>query len=180
MRADAGDTPPRPSSDLGSIGWQALGAPQWRVVTCSRPQTEKREPDEHTTSCRRRWATPLVDAVDAVAPVEDKTDKPAAKKRRARVEAEPTASPARLAVLKDAAVAAGASWAKHRRDALIHEGRLAVGGWPGTMSEARGYAASYLSAQRRAIPGLTREELSWLARATYAHARRDWLAWQNE
>jgi hypothetical protein len=135
------------------------------------PNRDREKPDEHTTSCRRgRSAQPLVDAVDP-GPV---------KKRRARVEAEPTASPARLAVLKEAAVAAGASWAKHRRDALIHEGRLAVGGWPGTMSEARGFAASYLSAQRRAIPGLTREELSWLARATYAHARRDWLAWQNE
>jgi hypothetical protein len=104
----------------------------------------------------------------------------APKKRRARVEAEPSAPPARLALLRETAVAAGASWAKHRRDALLHEGRLAVGGWPGTMSEARGFAASFLSAQRRSIPGLTREELSWLARATYAHARRDWLAWQNE
>ena len=90
------------------------------------------------------------------------------------------ASPARLALLQDAAVAAGASWAKIRRDALVSEGRLASGGWPGTMSEARGFAASFVSTQRRVSPALTRDELSWLARATYAHARRDWLAWQDE
>src|SRR5437870_4320310 len=99
-------------------------------------------------------------------------------KRRVREGGDLPASEARLALLREAATAAGARWAKDRRDALIHEGRLAVGGWPGTLSEARGFAASFLSTHRRSLQTLTREELAWVARATYAHARRDWLAWQ--
>jgi hypothetical protein len=90
----------------------------------------------------------------------------------------PLGSEARLTLLRETAVAAGASWAKHRRDALVREGRRAVGGWPGTLSEARGFAASFFSTTLGSAPGLTRDELAWFARATYAHARRDWLAAQ--
>jgi hypothetical protein len=105
---------------------------------------------------------------------------PSTKRTRANAAAELDATPARLALLREAAGAAGASWAKLRRDALVQEGRLASGGWPGTMSEARSFAASFVTTQRRVTPALTRDELSWLARATYANARRDWLAWQDE
>jgi len=90
------------------------------------------------------------------------------------------ATPARLALLRETAGAAGGSWAKLRRDALAREGRHVSGGWPGTISEARSFAASFATTERRVAPALTREELTWLARATYAHARRDWLAWQND
>jgi hypothetical protein len=108
------------------------------------------------------------------------SNEPKNKRARVRADAEPQSSPARLALLRETAIAAGASWAKRLRDALLHEGRLATGGWPGTMSEARGFAASFLTTERRSIPPLTREELTWLARATYAQARQDWLAGQNE
>jgi hypothetical protein len=90
------------------------------------------------------------------------------------------ASPARVALLRETAGAAGASWAKLRREALVSEGRTASGGWPGTMSEARSFAATFATTTRRVAPALTRDELTWLARATYAHARRDWLACQND
>ena len=57
--------------------------------------------------------------------------------------------------------------------ALRAEGRALAGGWPGTMSEARGWARAELTGM-----GVqpTHEELEWLARATYAQARDAWLA----
>jgi hypothetical protein len=97
--------------------------------------------------------------------------------RRAQASA-PHGTEARQVLLRETAVAAGASWAKNRREALVREGRRAVGGWPGTLSEARGFAASFFSSTLVSAPSLTRDELAWFARATYAHARRDWLAAQ--
>jgi hypothetical protein len=84
----------------------------------------------------------------------------------------------RSEILTEAAGAAGTSWAGLRREALKRDGRQAVGGWPGTISEARGYAASFV--ERRISSVLSRDELAWVARATYESARREWLSWQNE
>jgi hypothetical protein len=80
-------------------------------------------------------------------------------------------APGRAATLGEAATVAGSRWAKTQRESLHAEGRRAVGGWPGTMSEARNYARG---AALRA--GLSHDELAWMARMVYDSARRDWLA----
>ncbi len=83
-----------------------------------------------------------------------------------------TMTPERASKLVEAAALSGARWARAERESLHAEGRRAEGGWPGTLSQARNYV-------RFALPdagqSLSAEELSWMARAIYASARRDWL-----
>lgn len=66
----------------------------------------------------------------------------------------------------------------HRRDEIVREGRPLVGGWPGTVREARTLAVAVLApafAQRR-LAAPTNDELSWVMRAAYGEARRAWLS----
>ncbi len=81
--------------------------------------------------------------------------------------------------LTRAAIAAGAGWAERERAALVTEGRLPEGGWPGTMTEARQVAHSSLD-ERAILPPLTPDERTWMARTTYAEARRKWRTWASE
>jgi len=85
----------------------------------------------------------------------------------------PPTTPERALVLAEAAAGSGARWAQSERESLRAEGRRAEGGWPGTLSEARDHARVAMGE----IGGsLTYEELSWMTRAVYDSARRDWLA----
>jgi hypothetical protein len=85
----------------------------------------------------------------------------------------------RHALLERAAVAAGNDWVQRLSRELLAERRVAAGGWPGTLSEARTWARSYvhrvLSELVSSTPA-TADELENAARATYAHARSKWLA----
>ncbi len=76
-------------------------------------------------------------------------------------------------MLERAALDGAAAWAGQQIEAVRAEGRAVAGGWPGTMSEARGCARAQL-----ALKGArhTHDELEWLAHATYARARDAWLA----
>lgn len=74
--------------------------------------------------------------------------------------------------------AAASAWASSCFDALAREQRTVSGGWPGTLSEARGRALAGLvrALQAQSMPALTHEELADAARLTNALARRAWLA----
>ena len=84
-----------------------------------------------------------------------------------------TMAPERASALAEAAAVSGVRWARAERELLHAEGRRAEGGWPGTLSQARNYVRFALP---DASQSLSHEELSWMARAIYASARRDWLA----
>lgn len=90
------------------------------------------------------------------------------------------ADDARRALLERAAGAAGTAWAGEQIVALRTERRRIVGGWPGTMGEARvrsrSSLASTLTGPARAARPYTAEELEIAARATYASARSAWNA----
>lgn len=83
---------------------------------------------------------------------------------------------ARQALLAATAVDVGRRLFNVRRDALSSEGRALVGGWPGTLREARALAAnvlaSVLTQRRLSVPTL--EEVDWVMGAAYAEARRVW------
>jgi hypothetical protein len=83
------------------------------------------------------------------------------------------AASSRRLLLEQAAVAAAEAWAGLCMHTLRAEGRAVAGGWPGTMSEARGWARAKL-----AVKGMTptHDELEWLVRTTYALARDTWRA----
>jgi hypothetical protein len=72
----------------------------------------------------------------------------------------------------------GAAWALGARKQLRSEGRNAVGGWPGTMSEARERTRRALASDPlvRQLGKLGYPEIERAARATYARARQVWLA----
>jgi len=78
--------------------------------------------------------------------------------------------------LERAVDAAGQAWALDWSNTLSGEGRSVSGGWPGTLSEARGRVA--LCVARRVGPArrVSAEELESLARRAYAAARKAWLA----
>jgi len=84
----------------------------------------------------------------------------------------------RRALLEEAPLALGETWANSRRDELRREGRSASGGWPGTMREARARVMELLGRELalRHLPLLTSDELGLAARAAYSAARRVWLA----
>lgn len=67
-------------------------------------------------------------------------------------------------------LSAGQAWATRVREQLRGEGRRAAGGWPGTLSEARGHAAAALRDQ-----GLPPSDHTKLSLAIYAAAKKSWL-----
>jgi hypothetical protein len=78
--------------------------------------------------------------------------------------------------LEGAAVAAGLAWATARADQLRSEGRRILGGWPGTVSEARGCFVAHVMTKMGPGMVLAKAEIDELARATYCAARRDWVS----
>lgn len=84
---------------------------------------------------------------------------------------------ARSTLLADASRDLGRTWATGWFDDLRREGRAVTGGWPGTMSEARGRTRFHTDAllTRRALPVMTTEELTEAARVTYDSAKALWL-----
>ena len=74
--------------------------------------------------------------------------------------------------LRAAAIDFGRRWAREVVASLHGAGRRAAGGWPGTLSEARSYAAPLLSGASFEAPSEAREEV---ARVLYAAAREGWL-----
>jgi len=72
---------------------------------------------------------------------------------------------------------AGARWARRCREGLQLQGRVASGGWPGTLSEARAIA----TAQMALLPAGSRDKNTGygdreaFARLINASARRAWL-----
>lgn len=87
----------------------------------------------------------------------------------------------REALLADAPTAVGTRWSDARLDELRREHREVTGGWPGTVSEARGRTQMYLDRElaARRLPALTHDELVRVASATYQTARRLWLRQQT-
>jgi hypothetical protein len=84
----------------------------------------------------------------------------------------------RQALLARGAILTGEQWAQRCRKDLRKQGRRVIGGWPGTLSEARARAEVHSSAELRrlGLAQLTFEELERLAHATYASARDYWLS----
>jgi hypothetical protein len=72
--------------------------------------------------------------------------------------------------------AAGEAWALDFSNTLHGEGRSVSGGWPGTLSEARGRVAACLARRPNVTRRVSAEELESLARRAYAAAKRAWLA----
>lgn len=79
----------------------------------------------------------------------------------------------RRAALEQGAMTCGDRWVERTREQLALEGRPIEGGWPGTLSEARGLVAGLSTAIK---PALTFEESDWVARTIYTHAKRFWQA----
>lgn len=81
-------------------------------------------------------------------------------------------------MLEQGALALGELWTQLTCDELRAQGRRIVGGWPGTLSEARARVLTYCEAElrRQRMTPLTAAEREELARSTYAHARRAWLS----
>jgi hypothetical protein len=82
----------------------------------------------------------------------------------------------REALLDTAAADTARTWAQSYRHELVREGRLAEGGWPGTLAEARTRVArdAAKALVELAWPALTFEELNRIARITYREAGRVW------
>jgi hypothetical protein len=66
----------------------------------------------------------------------------------------------------------GEAWARDVAEALRAQTRDVVGGWPGTIREARSRVLLGMRAGRR--PGLDTAEIEALSRAVYDAARRCW------
>ena len=80
-------------------------------------------------------------------------------------------------VLLDTAAADTArTWAQSYRHELVREGRLAEGGWPGTLAEARTRVAREAAKAlvELSMPALTFDELNRIAKLTYREAGRVW------
>lgn len=84
----------------------------------------------------------------------------------------------RRTVLERRAVAAGEEWAAETRLRVNGEQRLATGGWPGTVSEARARVVQVLA--RTGLGALTHDERKQMARVLYAAARESWLKHRQE
>jgi hypothetical protein len=80
---------------------------------------------------------------------------------------------ARRLSLERSAITLGRTWAEERRRELRAEGRLAAGGWPGTVREARLRVDRFLLDElpRQTVTDTEREVA---ARAAYASARSEW------
>jgi hypothetical protein len=82
----------------------------------------------------------------------------------------------RREALESVATAAGLAWAASWADRMRTEGRPVRGGWPGTLSEARGHLITSVAVQLGTTVVLTYGEMLCLGRATYETARRAWLS----
>jgi hypothetical protein len=89
----------------------------------------------------------------------------------------PSRSDQRQALLCDEPLLVGASWAKNCCESMLSDGRLVVGGWPGTLPEARARIQGRLGEElaRRRMPALSVGELAAVTSATYQQAKKDWL-----
>jgi len=89
----------------------------------------------------------------------------------------PSRSDQRQALLSDQPRLVGSSWAKGWCDGMQSDGRLVVGGWPGTLAEARARIQGHLGVElaRRRMPALSVGELAAATSATYQQAKKDWL-----
>jgi hypothetical protein len=87
------------------------------------------------------------------------------------------ASGSRQELLDNTAESAGELWAAARCVELTLEGRAAMGGWPGTVGEARARAGFAIRdvLRKRGMLGVTHEELVRASRVAYEAARRSWL-----
>jgi hypothetical protein len=82
-------------------------------------------------------------------------------------------SASRRRLLEQTAADTGEAWAHRSLLGLRAEGRAVVGGWPGTLTEARAWVSAALV---REGARATMAELDAAARSTYACARVAWLA----
>jgi len=87
------------------------------------------------------------------------------------------AASARDALLSEAPLLVGESWARTWCETMRTEGRGVHGGWPGTLPEARLRILQHLDVDlaRRGMPLLNAEELVVVTTLVYARAKRDWL-----
>jgi hypothetical protein len=85
---------------------------------------------------------------------------------------------ARRLLIERAAIAAADDWVKRLSDELSAERRVAAGGWPGTLSEARNCTRAYVIERLRKSESTppTADELEFAARTSYARARTQWLS----
>jgi hypothetical protein len=83
----------------------------------------------------------------------------------------------RQALLDAEPLSLGSSWARVWCKSMQTDGRLVVGGWPGTLAEARARVQGHLGGElaRRRMPQLSLEELTAATSAAYQRAKRDWL-----
>src|SRR3954463_14367856 len=83
----------------------------------------------------------------------------------------------RQTLLNEQPIALGTSWAQGWCKSMQTDGRLVVGGWPGTLAEARARVQGHLGSElaRRRMPQLSIEELAQATSATYQQAKKDWL-----
>ncbi len=83
----------------------------------------------------------------------------------------------RQALLDAEPLTLGSSWARVWCKSMQTDGRLVVGGWPGTLAEARARVQGHLGGElaRRRMPSLSIEELTAATSAAYQRAKRDWL-----
>lgn len=89
----------------------------------------------------------------------------------------PSRSDRRQALLTEEPRLLGSSWAQVWCKSMQSDGRLVVGGWPGTLAEARARIQGHLGGElaRRRMPALSVEELTAATSATYQQAKKDWL-----
>lgn len=97
--------------------------------------------------------------------------------RRREVDGEetgPTGPSPEAAPFAALAEATGAAWFEDEAVALRAAGRPLVGGWPGTVSEARTRVMNGVARARGSV--LSREATAELAHVVYITARRRWEA----
>lgn len=89
----------------------------------------------------------------------------------------PSRSDRRQTLLNEEPLLLGSSWAQVWCKTMQSDGRLVVGGWPGTLAEARARIQGHLGGElvRRRMPALSVEELALATSATYQQAKKDWL-----
>ena len=89
----------------------------------------------------------------------------------------PSRSDRRQTLLSEEPLLLGSSWAQVWCKSMQSDGRLVVGGWPGTLAEARARIQGHLGGElaRRRMPALSNEELTLATSATYQQAKKDWL-----
>ncbi len=89
----------------------------------------------------------------------------------------PNRSDKRRTLLSEEPLLLGSSWARVWCKSMQTDGRLVVGGWPGTLAEARARVQGHLGNElaRRRMPSLSVAELTEATSATYQRAKRDWL-----